>query len=414
MGKLTEKRVISTLVRSHVPLGLITDPRAYRGGRQQALSVLLRLMLVSFTCGKRTLRAMETLSQDLGTRMRRALGLGVRKVSDTTLYEAMQRTLPFRFKHVVVAQIKTELKRKGITNDSFAGGVVAYDGKKVAFGYGARPQVACLSTFAQPDNQPAWMLKTLRSCLVSSSVRPVLGQTYLDNEWGEATSFASLFAEDVAHFPKVFRYVTGDAGITSQKNAEVVRRYGKHYLFAVKKNSRGLYKLATHCLANVPVEATTCERDRGGTTTRWLGRMSVVGQTRFADAQQMVVVQQTHVDSAGAATQKTRYFITSIPPNELSAEQLLKLVRLHWCIENGPNWTSDVVLDEDGSCPCNVHFGPLVTSWLRVLAYNLMAIFRAHLPKEDNRNIPWWRVKELLYQMLLRWQPDRELLTAFV
>lgn len=399
--KLTSKRAAVWLSRSQMPLHLITDPRAYRGGRQQALDALLRVVVIGLACGKRTLRAIEALSGDMKRKMRRVLGLRRPQVSDTALHELLLRLWPYRWWRVLTAQLKADLERKAIQNDRFVHGVASYDGKQVAFGYGRRPNRWCLRTFVGDTKRRAWKLMSLRSCLVSSAARPVMGQTFLSHQDGEATAFPKQLKQDVTHFPRLFRYITGDAGITSRKNARVVRSYGKQYLFAVKGNSPRLYDAAMTHLARRPILKTTSERYRGGTMTRALVRCEAPDYVGFQDATQLLAVIQTYRHDSGKVTSETRYFVTSIPDGELTDDQLINLVRLHWQIENGPNYTSDVVLNEDDGCPCNTRFGAISISWLRLIAYNLIAVFRARLPKRDKHNTPWWRVKDLVYQLVI-------------
>ena len=40
-------------------------------------------------------------------------------------------------------------------------------------------------------------------------------------------------------------------------------------------------------------------------------------------------------------------------------------------------------------------------SWLRLLAYNVVAVFRAHLPKRDGHTEAWERSRELIHQVWL-------------
>jgi hypothetical protein len=74
-----------------------------------------------------------------------------------------------------------------------------------------------------------------------------------------------------------------------------------------------------------------------------------------------------------------------VESQELTPEQMLTLVRRHWGIENGPNWTADVVLEEDTASLCLRGKAPFVLSWLRLLAYNLLALVRTQLPGRDGR-----------------------------
>ena len=44
---------------------------------------------------------------------------------------------------------------------------------------------------------------------------------------------------------------------------------------------------------------------------------------------------------------ETRYFITSLSADEVSPEELMRLVRGHWCVENGLHFIKDRWWDED-------------------------------------------------------------------
>ncbi len=44
---------------------------------------------------------------------------------------------------------------------------------------------------------------------------------------------------------------------------------------------------------------------------------------------------------------ETRYFIASLSADEVSPEQLMRLVRGHWCVENGLHFIKDRWWDED-------------------------------------------------------------------
>jgi predicted transposase YbfD/YdcC len=103
----------------------------------------------------------------------------------------------------------------------------------------------------------------------------------------------------------------------------------------------------------------------------------------FPDARQLVWVRQKREREGGSPKVETRLFLTSIPSGQLTAEQMLTLVRRHWGIENGPNWTADVVLEEDTASPVLRGKAPLVLSWPRVLAYNLLALVRTPPPTRD-------------------------------
>jgi predicted transposase YbfD/YdcC len=97
-------------------------------------------------------------------------------------------------------------------------------------------------------------------------------------------------------------------------------------------------------------------------------------------------------------TIEDRYFVTN---RMLKAEKALRLVRLHWGIENGANWTLDVAMKEDHSSPCQRGEALVVISWLRLLAYNLVSIFRSKQPKRHGDKLSWNRAFELLKRVFL-------------
>ena len=54
------------------------------------------------------------------------------------------------------------------------------------------------------------------------------------------------------------------------------------------------------------------------------------------------------VSAAGAPDRReTRYFVTSLSADEVSAGRLMRLVRGHWCVENGLHFIKDRWWDED-------------------------------------------------------------------
>jgi predicted transposase YbfD/YdcC len=391
--------------RSDLPFDRVVDLRAHRG-RQSPIGSLLRLMVVAIACGHRKLRELEALSQSMPPRLRRMVGLRGGGVSDTALYETLVRTPQVGFQQALFQQVRTELDRKAIGNDLFPQGVISYDGKCAGWGKGQRPNALCQRGFFNYGAEASWRLFALRACLTSSSARPVLNQQFLTVD-GEATAFGPMFVQDVKQFPRLFRYVTADAGITSVKNAATVVSVGKHYLFALKGNHKRLYELALDSLADVPVEHSTSERYRGQLVIRQLRRVDVPAYVDFAGAAQFVSVTTTRIDAKQTTQSPSRVFITSVPAAELSPRKLMTLVRCHWLIENGANWTADTILLEDTHCPCKTGWGLVVCSWLNLLAYNLLSVFRSRLPQRDGRPPAWRDVATAIYHALVDWQPIR-------
>lgn len=85
-------------------------------------------------------------------------------------------------------------------------------------------------------------------------------------------------------------------------------------------------------------------------------------------------------------------------------------MRLHWGIENGAHWTANVFLDEDIRHPCQLTRRAIeVVTWLRALAYNIVAARRA--ARGTATRLPWARVLLLVRDLLVA--PHHEALVAF-
>lgn len=65
----------------------------------------------------------------------------------------------------------------------------------------------------------------------------------LDGKHGEATPFGPMLLRIVTHLPWLFHYITGDAGLASAQNAELVVARKKVYAFGIKGNFKRLFPL---------------------------------------------------------------------------------------------------------------------------------------------------------------------------
>lgn len=376
----------------------VEDPRASRGKRHP-LAAMLMLLVQALAVGRRVLRHAEALGEDMLREGTAPEGLK-RPVSDTTLDRLLMSVEPEGLEQEVEHLVRRGLDKGLIRNELFARGVVSFDGKA---GQSTPGQAPCEPSHTTKDEQGReyWYPYALRASLTSSAAQPVLDQKLLEGKQGEATAFPELFRRVVEKFGGHFEYVTVDAGMTSAANARVVRQAGKHYLMALKENFHRLHDKAWVALAVAPVKGRVRERVKGEWVERELRVVDMPAEEEFPGARQWVWVRQQRTRDGGLPKVETRLFLTSIPSGQLSPERMLTLVRRHWGIENGPNWTADVVLEEDTASPSLRGKAPLVLSWLRVLAYNLLTLVRTHLPARDGRPQSFARTMEVLYQGLL-------------
>ena len=401
---MTEAQRRRAVRRARIPWSTeVADPRGSRGQRHGHTG-LLSLMVVAFACGRVVLRRMEELSADLGRSARRALELP-RKVSDSTLYRVLSKQSPKGLRQTVVSFIKGLIASKVIQNDLFRKGVMSLDGKSTWTS--TKREVAGAKVSPSGQGGPTtYSFSSLRAVLTSSSARPCMDQELIASKEGESPAFREVFPRVCKNFGKLFRIVTGDAGLTCRENAELVTDNDKYYVFGLKGNQPTLHAAAERAFAlcSSVVRARTEERSQGNIIVRELHTHSVhdAPDVDVVGAKQFWQVTQTTRPREGEPTVETRYFISSAPHGFLSPTEQLEVVRLHWGIENGHNWTMDMMLREDDRKPCQASKDAIeVICWLRIIAYNLLAAWRARAPQKDRLPMPWARAMELIRDSLV-------------
>lgn len=365
---------------------------------------MLALLSTSFACGMVQLRRVEDLSADLGPRARRRLGLRG-PVSDTALWNLVARQSPAGLRETVQRQVRDLIDGKAITRD-FPVGVMSIDGKSTWQSTRKELPGAKLSADERSGVVTASFL-SLTAVLTSSIARPCLDLEMIGAKTGESPAFRELFPRVAEKFGGHFEVVTVDAGMTCRENASVVLSLGKHYLMALKGNQAQLHQQAVDAFTGAPgvTRAHTCELRSGARLFRELHTIPVTPEeVNFPGAVEIWRVTQ----KSTGGTDDTRYFVSSSLSSSLSAHEKLGLVRIHWGIENNQHWTKDVALQEDDIQPCQASRDAIeVVAWLRVIAYNLLATWRAHQPKKDRRPISWNRAMEILRDALVFAAPER-------
>jgi predicted transposase YbfD/YdcC len=123
---------------------------------------------------------------------------------------------------------------------------------------------------------------------------------------------------------------------------------GGDYALAVKNNQPAVLRDAKAAVAaaarkDAP-QAVSKDAHHGRQETRAAVVVTAAGQTierhRFAGLQAIARI----TSKRGAENTVERYFLLS---RHYSPEDLLRIIRQHWSIENGLHWPLDVLLDED-------------------------------------------------------------------
>jgi len=376
----------------------VSDPRRERNQRHDHFG-LLSVLAAAFACGRTCLRRVEDFSADLGAVARRALGVG-RAISDTTFYRLLAKQSVSGLRETVWNQVLDSIRSKVVARDLFPLGVLSIDGKSLWVSKESSVEGA-KTTIDPASGVLTAALMSVRAVLTSSRVRPCLDAEVIGEKEGEAPAFRVIFSRLIKRFAAHFQIVTTDAGITCRENAALVEEAGKHYLFALRANQKTLHALAVTRLAQAPLKVRTEDHRGGALIVRELRTVTVSDDPDldFPGIKQLWSVrrQVTLYGAAAPVSDEVRYFVTSIPPTLLSPTRQLELVRLHWGIENGHNWTMDVALTEDDVQPCQLTREAIaVVGWLRILGYNLLSAWRAQSPSKDRKPPSWSRCMELL------------------
>lgn len=396
---VTEAQALRALRRANFPWSArVTDPRKEHNQWHDHHG-MLSVLAAGFACGRTCLRRVEEFSSDLSKGARRALGVG-RTISDTTLFRLLAKQGVSGFRETVWSQVHDCVERGVVSNDLFPFGVLSIDGKSLWASTSTHVEGA-KTTIDPASGVLTAALMSVRAVLTSSRVRPCLDAEVIGEKAGEAPAFRIMFPRLVEEFGEYFRIVTNDAGLACRENAALVDAAQKYYLFALRENQKSLHALAVSKLAQAPLKVRTQDHRNGALILRELRTVTVsdVPELDFPGLKQFWALrrQVTLNGATEPASDEVRYFASSIPPTLLSPTQQLDLVRLHWGIENGHNWTMDVALAEDDVQPCQLTREAIeVVGWLRILGYNLLSTWRAQAPSKDRQPLSWSRCMELL------------------
>jgi hypothetical protein len=394
------RRLIGML-RARLPdagLQHVEDRRKARGKRWP-LEVLLRGVVVALMAGCKSLFELERLTTLLSPAARKQLRLW-RRIPDTTLRTVCCHVYPNELRKAIHRLVRAAHRRKALTPVGLPFGVVALDGKATGLS-------GCDTHFGPPHSgnargEPLGILRSVTCALISSAPKLII-DVVAQARRNEMATFRQAFLQLVDAYGRLdlFRLVTYDAGACSKRNATLVRERGYHYLFALKKPQKALLPRAQSLLAALgsdDAQATTEDVLGGG--RRVLRRLYITERMAgfgWDHLSTVLRVQSQAFDrQRRLIAQEDRYFISSLARAELSDRQWLRLVRLHWAVENECHGTLDVAFEEDHHLWIEKDpHGAFVILLLRRIAFNLLALFRSVTQRSPRQRAVAW--KQLLY-----------------
>lgn len=380
-------------------LAQVNDPRKKRG-RRWRLPVLLRVGLVGMMTGCKGLAEVENLTTDLGSPVRRLLGLR-RRVADTTLRDLLCRIDSEQLRAVLHRQVHRARRRKALLPDGLPFGAVSMDGRSTA----TRLWDKAGRIAQRVSGKPA-LVRTITSCLISTRARPCIDMHIVEAERNEMSTFPMAFARLVKEFGSMFRVVMYDSGANSAANAQLVIDASKDYVFCLKAEQPTILAEAKRLLSRKRASTAKESADivGGKVVTRrlWVdGR--IAGWHDYPGLRCVIRLQTETCDKVtGKTTKHDRYYISSLEPSELTRGQWHTLIRRRWSVENDCHCTWDRVFREDDRPWIWQPEGMVNVMLLRRVAYNMLALYRSVTQRSaDKRKVPWKRLMQQLHITLL-------------
>ena len=205
----------------------------------------------------------------------------------------------------------------------------------------------------------------------------VLGQVAVSEKSNEITASSDLIEMLVLKGV----VITGDAMFTQREMAKKIISKGGDYLISVKANQPSLLEDIKQAFADQwwmadtlsqasrsDVYAGRIEERTLKASTAMQGYSDWPGLKRVLKMERKVTNKRTEV-----SRQEEAYAITSLDEKRAGAEQLLRLWREHWHIENKLHYVRDVTFKEDKSQVCSGNI-PQVMAALRNAAISLMRV----------------------------------------
>jgi rRNA processing protein Gar1 len=312
------------------------------------------------------------------------------RIPDTTLYDFVSRfgkEEVAELRQQLQAQVRSDWRSKSLTPVGVPCGVVAVDNKTVWSG-SAEAAPAEAQVVHPPEQSPYAQLRMVRTVLISAASKPAIDQVVIRRETNECGMFAEVFGELEAAYGAFVEVYSGDAAFCSEANARLVAKAGKGYIFGLKGNRRELWREATRVLGAETMAAVTTPWEKyQGTRVRYhLYRTTeMAGYLQWEHLKQVWRIEKERVKPSGTVERENRYYLTNLHVGRFKPQQIVQVVRAHWGIENNCNWTLDVIWDEDTKVWCGRGAAIQALGLLRLMAYNLVALWRCRYLRRRNQ-----------------------------
>lgn len=332
----------------------IRDPRV--GGRcTYSLFTILVIVLCGLICGCDNWKAMELLARTRKRWLSQWIDLSEGVPSAQTLARVFSLIEPAAFERCLVEWVQ------GLCT-LFSDDVIAVDGK----------------TTRGSSHQRSAKKATHLINAYSSRLATVLGSTATPDKSNEIKGIPILL-KTLNIKDKI---ITIDAMGTQKGIAKLIRYKEAHYLLALKKNHKRLYKKVNNLFnkadeldykAMVYNKNETKNYDHSRIEQRRYTILPAMYLPAYGhywkDLSAFIRVESERHLPDGSIETATRYFITSIPYKKY--RKMPEAIREHWSIENGLHYKLDVGMNED-QCPIYRGYADRNLSIMRKIVLKLL------------------------------------------
>ncbi len=346
-------------------LAEISDPRKDKGKRHPLKSILA-LVVIGLMCGHKGYTSIATWPRSQPA-LAKALGF-TKKITPcaSTIHNLLKKLDVEALEETLTHWVNTVIESRPDLTRCFD--AVAIDGKTMR------------------ASQKSGAITSHLLSVVSHE----LGVTLTQRSVSDKTNEIPISTEILKTFDVRGKVITTDALLTQRTFCHAIIADEGNYVLPVKDNQPDLLdaieKLfqgipgtlseeTTHPILGEPIHIhETVEKSHGRLETRCIKASTSLNE--YLDWPGIAQVIQYHYtyknQKTGEETHKVHYGITSLNPEEASAEHLLALRRGHWSIENKSHWMRDTLLGEDAS-PVRCGAIPQVMAALRNTA---LSVFR--------------------------------------
>jgi hypothetical protein len=385
--------------------GAQADGRSTRGRTWKDPKPLLKMALLGLLAGCKGPQEVEEISRNLAKSVRKQLGIP-RRIPDTTLRSFLIKLDPDKLQKLLWVVGYDAGRRKALRDRediNIPFGVISADGKYPSIS--DTGSYKYLQVHHQDGEETHGLVRTVTCCLATAIGRPILSAVPILGSTNEQGGFAKAFGDMVRIYGRRFRLFMYDAGAASEKNANAVKAAGKDYLFLIADPRWQMYKTVELLMEDKTPQFVDEEKvsehkrmvrkvTKCAVEARDDGLLWGHTQTVFR------IVNEVYEDDKLVSIH-TRYSVTSLEAEELTAQQWLKLHVIRWDVETA-HGILDTAFEEDNRpwIRSNAQ-GNLAVQILRRVAYTLMTLYKhVTVRNEDESASPWRKHMEWVKDML--------------